>query len=89
MSNVDMMYHLFGMVLSKKCKDCSNLERHMFYKCKCYGVTSSAATDWRLKYIACGLFNREYEGTPVIEIKKHMNRPKDDTQVKGQMELKL
>lgn len=82
------MHKLFSADEKHRCKECSNLiESKRYYKCIYYGVSSSEATDWRQKWIACGLYNKDYDGVPVIEIKKHMPRPKQDTQIEGQTSL--
>ena len=81
LTKINLMHEMFGEDPEHKCAECENLISHTaskkWYKCSCYGNTSSEATDWRLKYMACGLFNMSYKGTPIIEIKKHM--PKTDT----------
>ena len=86
------MHARFGIDESHKCKDCNHLisytANRRWYKCECYGNSSSEATDWRLKWIACGLFNQEYDGYPVKEILKHSpkyNNP--ESQVEGQMSI--
>lgn len=87
---IDLMHHLFGEVQDKKCKDCDNLvsytASHKWYKCKCYSIGSSEASDWRLKYTACGLFNKPYDGNPVIKMVKWV-KPKEDDQIEGQVSL--
>ena len=90
---IDLMHEMFGEDPEHKCADCENLISHTaskkWHKCSCYGNTSSEATDWRLKYTACGLFNMPYKGTPIIEVKKHM--PRADTsetyKCEGQMSI--
>ena len=56
------MHRTYGKSEGKQCRDCCNLiggDYHgkRYYKCKLYGVSRSDATDWRLKYPACGAFN--------------------------------
>ena len=91
MKNIDVMYELFGKTEGQKCKDCSNLVKHIYsrtyYKCSVFGETSSSASDWRLKYDACGYFNKECDWIPVIEYKKHLPRKQEEEQIKGQMSL--
>lgn len=69
---IDLMHSMFGEIPDKKCKDCSNLEVHFYsrryYKCKCYSTSCSQASDWKVGNIACGLFNKEYNGTPVVRL---------------------
>ncbi len=51
------------------CKNCVALRgyrgygggRRTYYKCSVYGVSSSEATDWRLKWPACGYFEKQKE----------------------------
>lgn len=55
-------------------------------KCTVYGATHSAATDWRKKYEACGLFNQPYNGAAVIDILKCSSKKVEDLQpIDGQM----
>ena len=89
---IKLMYQLFGSDSEHKCKECSHLiiiqENKRYNKCKCYGITNSESTDWRQKWNACGLYNKEYNGNPIIDVKKHMARPKrNDEQIEGQMSL--
>ena len=73
---IDAMHSRFGVIPDKRCGDCSNL-MHICYrsknlkKCKVYGVTHSEASDWRLKYTACGMFNKECEYGPIIRTLQH------------------
>ena len=85
---IDLMHKLFGEIPDRKCKDCSNLIKDSwdYYKCRCYGNTASSASDWRLKYTACGLFNKEYNGNPVIKMVER-GRRKEDVQIEGQVSL--
>ena len=89
-----LMYELFGCSSDKDavCKNCDHLRKHnanrTWYKCECYGDTSSEATDWRISWTACGLFNKPYEGQKsMIEIKKHYGRKKKQIEIEGQMTL--
>lgn len=69
---IDTMHEMFGKTHGHKCKECSNLKEHPYrksiYKCRVYGMTSSEASDWRLKYDACGMFNKEWDGNPIIKL---------------------
>ncbi len=86
------MHHLFG----KKggfhiCKECSNFisrryNTRILKKCKVYGLTHSQASDWANKYEACGMFNTEYQGAPIIYRKKHRAFSiKEVPQIEGQI----
>lgn len=64
---IEAMYSTFGVFHGKTCKDCPHLIRRIFhggnyYKCRVYGVSSSEATDWRLKWTACGAFDKIADG---------------------------
>lgn len=91
---IDLMHRLFGRVPGKKCKDCSNFASGFYHdrklqKCEVYGLTHSEASDWRQKYEACGMFDREYDGEPVIRsVRKTMVLPRDPEQpMKNQISL--
>lgn len=78
---INKMYALFGELPDKMCEECSNLVKISAYgeihrKCKVYGVGNSQSSDWRKKYTACGMYNREYNGVNANRIqmrKKKMN----------------
>lgn len=91
---IDLMHELFGKGYDgDTCKTCWHLKHHYnhnksYYKCQCYGETPSEASDWRLKYPSCGLYNKPYIlGRTVMEFKKHEGTKREEAQVKGQMEL--
>lgn len=91
---IDLMHLIFGKGNDGEiCKTCCHLQDYghhdrSYYKCECYGITASEASDWRLKYQACGLYNKPYPlGRIVMEFKKHDGRKKEEIQVKGQMGL--
>jgi hypothetical protein len=91
---IEAMYQMFGRYSGrepKQCKDCNNFLRRrynkIYRKCTVYGCTSSEATDWNASYEACEMFNKPYEGNPVIEILKHKSKSKDDETLKGQMSI--
>lgn len=91
-NRIDMMHKLFGEIPDRKCKDCPHLcsyrASHKWYKCECYGETASAASDWRLKWAACGLIDKEYDGYPIIRRVRALNaKKKTPTQIEGQVSL--
>ena len=57
---IQQMYRLFGKTDGKKCKTCAHLiavgHSRTYYKCEKSNVSSSAATDWRVGWDACGLY---------------------------------
>ncbi len=50
------MHARHGRTEGRRCKDCEHLVRGGYFKCRLYGISASVATDWRLKWEACGLF---------------------------------
>ena len=72
---IALMHHIFGKVSGFHiCKECSNFISFrycdkIYKKCLVYGNTSSQASDWANKYEACGMFNKEYNGKPIIRCK--------------------
>ena len=83
------MYELFGRNDAHECRTCNNLygEPGGYYKCLIYGRTASEASDWRLSYKACGLYNKDYKGDiPVINLNRGGKRG-EDIQCEGQMSL--
>ena len=59
------MLRLYGQKRGFVCSDCKHLvatgKNATYYKCSRFGITSGAATDWRLKWAACGLFQLREE----------------------------
>ena len=90
-NDIQVMYAKFGKLdsLGWICKDCMNLRTHFYgrsyHKCCVYGESNSQATDWNVGNIACGMFNRKYNGVPVIELLKHSK--KQDAQIDGQVSI--
>ena len=76
---IDLMHREFGVCPGKKCKYCDNLivqqANRRYYKCEVYGITDSEASDWRLSYDACGMYNKVYNGNPVIRMVKGYPAP--------------
>jgi hypothetical protein len=66
------MYEQHGLTISQRCKTCRHLEwyiltrashwdrpdaeQHPFFKCRAFSKENGAATDWRLNWPACGLW---------------------------------
>ena len=92
MKGIELMHEMFGSGHpSNKCKTCDHLisytANRRYYKCEIYGDTNSEATDWRLKYPSCAMYNMPYSGIPIIEMKKHMPRKKPESQCDGRISL--
>lgn len=89
LKKIDLMHSIFGELPDKKCKDCSNLVSYhasrKWYKCVCYGETSSVASDWKISNVACGLFNREYVGNRIIKLVKRDSST--EMQMEGQVNI--
>ncbi len=90
MKPIDIMHESFG-VAAETCKTCSHLIRHranrVWFKCEVWGESSCEKSDWRLKYQACGMYNKQYIGRPLKDIVKHHPRTKVVEQVEGQLRL--
>ena len=88
-NKAERMYSLFGHIAGEKCRDCSNFLKYKYHdrniqKCEIYGDTRSSASDWTGKTDACGMFNRDYIGRPVIE---YAPRYKPQEKIDGQIEF--
>lgn len=92
---IDAMHERFGELTDKRCEDCPNLIQGDYRgihlrKCTIYGATHSEASDWRKKYVACGMYGKEYSGRPIIELLKCGQRVIDrENPIEGQMEINL
>lgn len=89
---IELMHKLFGELPDRKCKDCQHLcsytASRKYYKCDIYGNTSSEASDWRLKYTACGMIDvSEYKGIPIIKRARSLSWKPKDAQIEGQVSL--
>lgn len=85
---IDLMHQCFGKDSNRrKCADCSNFIHRVggYSKCKVYGKSCSEATDWRLSFLACGMFDQEYAGKPIVK-RVVPDRPKK-TICDGQLDL--
>lgn len=69
------MHQIFGVCHGMHiCAECSNFVSGRYHdkilrKCEVYGLTHSEASDWAKRWEACGMFNKEYNGRPIIEVK--------------------
>ena len=74
----ELMYEMFGRTAGKTCRDCENCGLHevgnrTVYKCEVYGVTWSAATDWAIGKEACGMFDKQWDGKPIVRLRMAKN----------------
>ena len=71
---IDLMHRQFGKDETHHlCGECNNLIQGRYHdktyrKCKVYGMTHSEASDWAKSWSACGCYNKEYNGRPIIEL---------------------
>lgn len=88
---IDAMWQRFGGgPADKQCRDCRNCVRNTptdrhYWKCLMYGDTNSEATDWRLKWPACGCFDRDSGETPVLDQLKRQPRRSVRAECEGQI----
>lgn len=89
MKAIEKMHQLFGVSEQHSCKDCEHLGAHIanrkWYKCEVYGFSCSEASDWRLKWQACGMFNKPYTGREVHLLRIKPDAPEE--QLEGQVSL--
>jgi hypothetical protein len=63
---IKAMHKQYGKDPLHKCGDCCNYLRwryhaRILHKCRAYGLTHSEASDWRVKWEACGLYNKPFD----------------------------
>ena len=60
MKRIQLMHNKFGTHPGEHCGNCMQLSENIcsnkYFKCQLYGVSASAATDWRYRWPACGKF---------------------------------
>jgi hypothetical protein len=59
---IGAMYREYGEMEGVLCRNCCNfttiaVDGKHHCKCRAYGITREANTNWRSKYEACGLYN--------------------------------
>lgn len=93
---IELMHHIFGKCKGTHiCKACKNLMNYRYRnkaykKCLVYGSTSSEASDWAYKYEACGMFNKDWNGIPIIELKKrgaYTEKKEEEIHIDGQTNM--
>lgn len=89
---IDAMHILYGTG-EGTCSDCQFFCEGYYhdkklFKCSVYGMTHSEATDWRKKYLACGLKHTAYEPDerPVID-RLRGQRTNAEEQIDGQISM--
>lgn len=94
---IDLMHRTFAKCEGHTCGECSNLVTstptgRTFYKCRAYGVTGSEASDWAKRWQACGLFNKQWTGKPLIRTIKPVRTTTEEAQLiplDGQMSMEV
>ena len=92
---IQAMHKRFGTCGVLQCRDCCHLisgkyHDKRYHKCELYGMSHSEATDWRLSYQACGMYNVPQDMrwfTPLFEQIKH--DPKIFPPLDGQIRLEV
>lgn len=69
-TKIASMHETYGVKEGYTCGSCCNLESiqnsRTCYKCRAYGITGSAASDWRKKWVACSLYNKDMMTPPIF-----------------------
>ena len=94
---IDLMHKHFGVCDGHTCRECSNLVEEpyhgrMYRKCKVYGQSNSEATDWAKRWLACGMFNGNYNGRPIVELVTPTRTNREEAQrieLEGQIKLEV
>lgn len=93
---IHAMHRRFGTCAGLFCRDCDHLisgdyHNRKYHKCELYGLSHSEATDWRLSYTACGMYNMEVNldvATPLFEEIKYQ-RKSPEPPLEGQVRLEV
>lgn len=94
MRKIELMHFYFGKG-EGQCRDCSHLREGVYHdrvlrKCAVYGMTHSEASDWALKYPACGQKNKAWSGGMMIRFVTPKGHPKPPEELlEGQMALEM
>ena len=93
---IQAMHNEYGRVNGHMCSECCNLSSYTqsrtWYKCEAYGNSSSEATDWAKRNIACGMFNKPFDKSqrlPLIEKLKREPRQSDEEPIEGQILMEV
>lgn len=93
---IALMHRLFGVSDGHTCRECSNFVKgkyhdRMLYKCKVYGMTHSAASDWAGRWQACGAFNQAINRGPIIRdvVPDRRQKETDSSPLDGQMMMEV
>lgn len=89
---IALMHRLFGVSDGHACRECSNFVKGKYHdrtlcKCRVYGMTHSAASDWAGRWQACGALNQAINRGPIIRdvVPDRKQKEADNTPLDGQM----
>jgi len=93
---LELMHRMFGKDEAHTCGECKNMVEGRYRsrtlrKCRVYGLTHSEASDWAKRWTACGKFNSEYAGMPIIELVRpnRTDLPVRDDPREGQLSMNV
>ena len=94
---LELMYREFGKCENHTCRECSNLVEFEYHsrtyrKCKVYGMTDSEASDWAKRWLACGMFNKQWNGGNIMRLVRPERKAKteaDNTPIEGQLQMEV
>lgn len=92
---IDLMHRIFGKCDGHTCGECSNLVDYgsnSYKKCRAYGVTSSEASDWAKRWLACGLFNKPWGDKPIMRLVRPTRKDREEAQripLDGQIRMEI
>lgn len=94
LKKIDAMHAQFGVLPDERCENCSNLIKGycgntFVRKCVVYGATHSEASDWRKKYVACGMFNKEWNGRRIMDLCRGQPTKETNEPIDGQVSLDI
>lgn len=92
---ITAMHKRFGTCGVLQCRDCCHLisgdwHDRRYHKCEIYGLSHSEATDWRLSYQACGMYNVPQDMDRWVPLIKQLPwQAKPEPPLEGQMRLEV
>ena len=94
---IDLMHRQFGKCDGHTCRECSNLvegkyRTRVLRKCKVYGFSHSEASDWAKRWLACGLFNKQWGDRPIMRLVRPTRTDKEEMQntpLDGQISMEV
>ena len=94
LKKIDAMHDRYGYA-DGICGDCPHFVRYRYHdknllKCEAYGLTHSEATDWRVRWHACGMKEHPLpeDHRPVFDTVKGQ-RERVHGQLDGQIEMEI